>query len=131
MLVNFLCFSGSLVTLGFGIWHFFVPRIYKWYDYMDSKAHELILAVRAVNFFFSLSLVLMGLMCMTFLFVSEETGTEFIILLTAMNIMWFLRIVFQIVYPQGSLKKSLQYVMLITFCITFLLFFISFLLVLK
>ena len=46
--------------IGFGIWHFFVPRIWNWYSYIKPEATELFAAVRAVNFFFSLSLVLIG-----------------------------------------------------------------------
>jgi len=52
----------SLVSIGFGVWHFFVPKIWKWYSYIDIKASELVLAVKATNIFFSLSLVLIGVM---------------------------------------------------------------------
>jgi hypothetical protein len=52
---------GSIASIGFGVWHFFVPRIWDWNSYLDPSAAELAVAVRAINVFFSLSLVLFGL----------------------------------------------------------------------
>jgi hypothetical protein len=49
---------GSTASIGFGIWHFFVPQAWNWYSYIDAEATELIVAVRAINVFFSLSLVI-------------------------------------------------------------------------
>lgn len=43
----------GLVTMGFGIWHFFIPKVWNWYSYIDAAAPELIIAVRAINVFFS------------------------------------------------------------------------------
>ena len=61
LLTKMLTTGASLVSIGFGVWHFFVPKIWNWYSYMDAAATELIVAVRAINVFFSLSLVLFGL----------------------------------------------------------------------
>jgi len=47
-----LVITGSAISIGFGIWHLFVPRIWDWYSYIDPSATELVLAVRAINFFF-------------------------------------------------------------------------------
>ena len=35
---------GSSASIGFGIWHFFVPGAWKWYSYIDPNATELIVA---------------------------------------------------------------------------------------
>ena len=56
IVIRILITIGSLISVGFGIWHFFVPKLWKWYSYIDSRAKELIVAVRAINIFFSLSL---------------------------------------------------------------------------
>ena len=61
LLVKICVMIGSGVSIGFGIWHFFVPQLWNWYAYIDSYATELSMAVRAINIFFSLSLVLFGL----------------------------------------------------------------------
>jgi hypothetical protein len=58
ILVKILVVVGSSASIGFRIWHFFVPYAWKWYSYIDPKATELIVVVRAINVFFSLSLVL-------------------------------------------------------------------------
>jgi hypothetical protein len=50
-----LVILGSSASIGFGIWHFFVPEAWKWYSYIDANATELVTAVRAINAFFSLS----------------------------------------------------------------------------
>ena len=31
---------GNLITVGFGVWHLFVPRLWNWYQYMDAPATE-------------------------------------------------------------------------------------------
>jgi len=67
LLVKIFVMIGSSASIGFGIWHFFVPRAWKWYSYIDPNATELILAVRAINVFFSLSLVLFGLLNLLFI----------------------------------------------------------------
>ncbi len=61
LLVKIFVMIGSSASIGFGIWHFFVPQAWKWYSYIDSHATELVAAVRAINAFFSLSLVLFGI----------------------------------------------------------------------
>ncbi len=54
LLVKILVTIGSSASIGFGIWHFFVPEAWKWYSYIDIHATELVAAVRAINVFFSL-----------------------------------------------------------------------------
>jgi hypothetical protein len=61
LLVRILVIFGSGASIGFGVWHFFVPKTWKWYSYMDANATELVVAVQAINWFFSLSLVLFGI----------------------------------------------------------------------
>ena len=53
-LVKILVTIGSSASIGFGIWHFFVPKAWKWYSYIDPAATELIVAIRAINAFFSI-----------------------------------------------------------------------------
>ena len=59
--VKILVIFGSSASIGFGIWHFFVPKAWNWYSYIDGNATELVAAVRAITAFFSLSLVLFGI----------------------------------------------------------------------
>jgi hypothetical protein len=68
LLAKVLVTIGSSASIGLGIWHFFVPEAWKWYSYIDINATELVAAVRAINVFFSLSLVLFGIINLLFIY---------------------------------------------------------------
>jgi hypothetical protein len=50
--VKILVMICSSASIGFGIWHFFVPRAWNWYSYIYSNATELVAAVRIMQAFF-------------------------------------------------------------------------------
>jgi hypothetical protein len=127
-MVRFLVSFGSICTITFGIWHFFVPTQWNWYSYISPTATELILAVRAINVFFSLCLVLIGIANLLFVYFSPNRFS-LIVILAITSVLWLVRFVFQIVYPQGSTSPFLQYGMLSAFILIFLCFSISLLLV--
>lgn len=116
----------SILTIGFGIWHFFVPRIWNWYRYIDKDATELILAVRAINYFFSLCLVLIGVINIILVWRDPWELFSLIVVIAASAFLWLNRIILQLIYPQGSQSKALQYGMLATFSIIFLGFILIF-----
>lgn len=116
---------GSGASIGFGIWHFFVPSMWKWYSYIDPNATELVVAVRAINAFFSLSLVLFGLLNLLFIFGGHSNRYSIIALLVVTSILWLTRLSFQLIYPQGSLYPGLQYGMLAAFTIVSLCYIVS------
>lgn len=124
-LVKILVMIGSSASIGFGVWHFFVPQAWKWYSYIDPKATELIVAVRAINVFFSLSLVLFGILNMLFVYGGKANRYSIIVTLAATCILWLTRLVFQLVYPQGSINPLLQYGMLSAFIVVTLCYTIS------
>ncbi|MHB8088731.1 MAG: hypothetical protein ACYDH2_10860 [Anaerolineaceae bacterium] len=125
LLLKLLVTFGSSVSIGFGVWHFFVPRAWKWYSYMDPTATELAVAVRAINVFFSLSLVLFGLMNILFIFGGRANRYSLIVLLAATSILWLTRFFFQIIYPQGSINPALHYGMLAAFAVVTLCYLIA------
>ncbi|HMR97755.1 MAG TPA: hypothetical protein PKK96_01185 [Anaerolineales bacterium] len=124
-LVKILVTIGSSASIGFGIWHFFVPKAWNWYSYIDPKATELIVAVRAINVFFSLSLVLFGILNMLFIYGDRANRYSIIVMLAATCILWLTRLVLQLVYPQGSITPLLQYGMLSAFMLINLCYMIS------
>jgi hypothetical protein len=111
---------GSIASMAFGLWHFTVPRTWNWYSYMDARATELVLAVRAVNAFFSLSLVLFGLVNLLLAFGGRSNRYSLIVVLAATTLLWFVRVGFQLVYPQGTMNPLLQLSMLLAFIVVFL-----------
>lgn len=122
MYYRILTYIGSLIAISFGAWHFFVPTIWKWYSYIDIKATELVLAVRATNIFFSLSLVLIGVMNIV-LVSSRHSSKHTIITIFVVNIiLWLTRVVLQIVAPQGTINLYIQYGMLSTFVLVLILY---------
>ena len=120
MLSKILTIAGSIPMIGFGVWHFFVPKAWRWYSYIKPEATELVAAVRAVNVFFSLSLVLIGAANIIFAFHGQRFAL--IVMLALSCILWAARIVMQLVYPQGSITPALQYGMLAAFVVIFACF---------
>jgi hypothetical protein len=119
-LVKILVMIGSAASIGFGIWHFFVPEVWKWSSYISGDATELVVAVRAINVFFSLSLVLFGIVNILLVFGGRSNRYSIIVVLAATCFLWLTRLMFQIIYPQGSMNHFLQYGMLSAFTIVFL-----------
>jgi hypothetical protein len=116
---------GSTASIGFGVWHFFVPNAWHWYAYIDAKATELVVAVRAINTLFSLSLVLFGLMNILSIYVANANRYSIIILLGANCILWLTRLVLQVINPQGAIQPLLQYGMLSAFIVINLCYLFS------
>jgi len=88
LLVKILVMTGSSASIGFGIWHFLVPTAWNWYSYIDSNAIELIAAVRAINVFFSLSLVLSGIVDIQLIYGDRSNRYSIIVMLAATCISW-------------------------------------------
>ena len=124
-LVKFLVTLGSSASICFGIWHFFVPKAWNWYAYIDARATELIIAVRAINVFFSLSLVLFGIVNMLFVLGGRANRYSIMVMLAATCVLWLTRVALQLVHPQGSINPILQYGMLSAFIAINLCYLIS------
>jgi hypothetical protein len=116
---------GSSASIGFGVWHFFVPTAWKWYSYIDINATELVAAVRAINAFFSLSLVLFGLVNILLIYGDKSNRYSITVVLAATCVLWLTRVAFQVILPQGSLYPGLQYGMLSAFVIVTLCYLVS------
>jgi len=125
LFVRILVILGSIASICFGIWHFFVPKAWRWYSYIDIHATELLIAVRAINVFFSLSLVLFGIVNILFIFGNKSNKYSIIVMLAATSILWIARLILQLIYPQGSMNPILQYGMLLSFIFVSLCYVIS------
>lgn len=74
---------------------------------------------------FCLSLVLFGLMGLFLAFGNRVHEYSLIVVLSATCVLWLVRVVFQIIYPQGSARPILRYGMLTVFIMVFLSYLIS------
>lgn len=119
--MKLLTLIGSFCTMGFGVWHFFVPKAWNWYSYIVPEATELVAAVRAINVFFSLSLVLFGVANLLVVFGSKNRYTS-VVVLSISAVLWAVRCAMQLIYPQGSINPALQYGMLTAFILIFVCF---------
>ena len=129
MTAKILVSFGSLCTAAFGVWHFFVPDQWDWYAYISPQGtRKLVLAVRAINVFFSLSLVLIGIANpahhVFFARAFPACGHVCTIQLIVGGTVRFSRSL----APQGSANPSLQYGMLVSFLAIFSCFLVSLLL---
>jgi hypothetical protein len=127
-LFRLLVIAGGTVSVGFGIWHFFVPATYGWWAAIVDETGELVRAVRAINIFFSLSLAIFGLQ--SILFTLHEWANLFVmrVQLAAMTALWTARVALQIAYPQGALI-GIAPIMLGSFVIVLLCFLVPLVLV--
>lgn len=130
MFTKILTTFASISTAVFGIWHFFVPAAWNWYDHISPQAPELALAVRNINIFFSLCLVLFGVINIIFIYFHPERFS-LLVMLTVSSILWILRCTLQIIQPQGSFNPWVQYGMLVAFVIILLCYIVSLYLVYK
>lgn len=89
---------------------------------MDPAATELVLAVRAINFFFSLSLILFGLVNLLIVFGETKSTYPLVVALGASSLLWLARVGMQVIYPQGTSNPALQNGMLSGFGVVFLLY---------
>ncbi|MHB1357706.1 MAG: hypothetical protein ACYCZF_17180 [Anaerolineae bacterium] len=117
---------GSIASIGFGVWHFFVPTAWKWFSYINANATELTAAVRAINAFFSLSLVLFGVVNILLIHGDRSNRYSILVVLGATCVLWLTRVAFQVIYPQGTQYPGLQYGMLSAFMFIALCYSISF-----
>jgi hypothetical protein len=116
-LVKILVTVGSTASIGFGLWHSRVPYVWNWYAYIDAEATELVAAIRATNAFFSLSLVLFGLVNTLLIHRDRSSRYAILVMLSATSALWLTRVALQLVYPQGTLIPGLRYGMLAAFVV--------------
>jgi hypothetical protein len=125
MLAVVLLTIGSTITICFGGWHVFVPVIWKWYSYFPARASELVAAVRAINIFFSISLIIFGTIMLVFIHRRPVAVFYARSISISLSLLWGIRVVMQLIWPQGSMNPALQYGMLGVFVLVFVLFVVS------
>jgi len=123
-MIKIVILVGSMITLGFAVWHFLVPWKYKWFSYMPNISKDLENSIKATNFFYALSLLLLGSLSLIVTSWLWENTLIVRIVLVMMSILWTARVVYQIIKPQGKMIQHISTIMLGTYIITDLLFII-------
>ena len=109
---------GILIHLGFAVWHFAVPRAYRWFEYIPDAPAELVTAISAANFFLSVSMVLLGLAALAVLLWLWESPRGVTLAFSAMALLWALRLGYQILRPQGTMIHGVSALLLVLFGLT-------------
>lgn len=94
-----LYITGLILSTIVGIWHFFIPYIYKWYSYIPNAPREITVSVDWINYFFSLLLTGISLLL---LYMTKEIfskNREVLIFYTFLVFVWLNRIIITIVHP--------------------------------
>jgi hypothetical protein len=107
----------GIATAGFGIWHYFVPSAFGWWDHFNQAPPELEKAVAATNFFFSTSMTIIGLTSIIVPAVFPEAQDFNTAWLWMLSGLWTARSVYQIVAPQGTEIHGVSEVMTTSFLV--------------
>ena len=54
--IKILYYISVVISALVGVWHFFVPRMFQWYDYLPMQYENLIVGIDYTNYCFSLLL---------------------------------------------------------------------------
>ncbi len=91
---------------------------------MPNMSKDLVNTIKATNFFFALSLLLLGSLSLIVTSWLWENTLIVKIVLVMMSILWTARVIYQIIKPQGKMLQHVSTIILGTFIITDLLFVI-------
>ncbi|WP_394235579.1 hypothetical protein [Niallia oryzisoli] len=110
---NAACMISSLV----GILHFFAPYSFKWYSYIPDAPIEIYHSINYINFCFSFLLAGVSLL---FLIVQNKLfdgSRELKIFYAFFSLIWFSRIIIQLIWPWPS---DLQLWLVVAFSMEFI-----------
>ena len=94
-----LYYLGSALSMGVGIWHFFVPHLYQWYDYLPMQYENLIVGIDYTNYFFSLLLTGLSLLLILSGKKAFAANREIIVFYGFLVFVWLNRALITFVHP--------------------------------
>ena len=97
--IRVLMLRGLALSAGFGIWHFFIPYLFRWYSYIPEAPRNLLVSIDWTNFFLSLLLSGTSVLLMVLhrrVIRREPSAFAFYVFLSAV---WLARIVLTAVHP--------------------------------
>ena len=74
-----------------GLWHFFVPRMFQWYDYLPTQYENLIVGIDYTNYCFSLLLFGLSLMLIILGRKALQLNKEVIYFYYFLTVVWIFR----------------------------------------
>lgn len=74
-----------------GLWHFFVPTMFQWYDYLPKQYENLIVGIDYTNYCFSLLLFGLSLLLIFLGKRAFALNREVVIFYSFLSVVWLLR----------------------------------------
>ena len=98
-ITKLLYYTGTTISLLFGIWHFFVPYLHEWFLYIPNEYENLIVGIEYTNFFFSL--LLSGLSILLIVLGRKFfTGNKDVLIFYGLLVFtWFCRVAITFIIP--------------------------------
>jgi hypothetical protein len=86
-----LYYITALISALVGLWHFFVPRMFQWYDYLPTQYENLIVGIDYTNYCFSLLLFGLSVMLIILAKKALSLNKEVICFYFFLTIVWVFR----------------------------------------
>jgi hypothetical protein len=89
--VRTLYYTTLTVSMLVGLWHFFVPHLYRWYDYLPMQYESLIVGIDYTNYCFSALLFGSSLILILLRKSAFSFNRETIVFYTFLTLVWIFR----------------------------------------
>lgn len=86
-----LYYITAVISALVGLWHFFVPRMFQWYDYLPTQYENLIVGIDYTNYCFSLLLFGLSVMLIILAQKALSLNKEVICFYFFLTIVWVFR----------------------------------------
>lgn len=86
-----LYYSTLILSMLVGLWHFFVPHLYRWYDYLPMQYESLIVGIDYTNYCFSALLFGSSLVLIILGKSALASSRESLIFYTFLTAVWVFR----------------------------------------
>jgi len=87
------------LSLAVGLWHFIVPQLFQWYEYIPPEYQSLIVAIDWVNFLFSLLLSGLSLLLIAFGRKMLTGNRDLLPFYAFLVLVWFSRVLLTFIEP--------------------------------
>lgn len=88
---KFIYYITVVISMLVGLWHFFVPRMFQWYDYLPMQHTNLIVGIDYTNYCFSFLLFGLSLLLIILGRKALSMDKEVIIFYLFLTVVWVFR----------------------------------------
>jgi hypothetical protein len=113
--------AGLLLSIGFGIWHFLMPNVFYWFEYISDAPIEVIIGMRWANFFFSLIFTGYSLLLLLVQKRILQRDIVAIVFYSFIVFIWLCRVIITMVIPWSGAYDMIFVIQLISFSIVFII----------